>query len=68
MVLGNKREPIKISYVTDTRPSKYINEIIKHSDLFICEGMYGNNEQYEVAVKRNICCFQRQHALQRTLM
>lgn len=57
MVLGNKREPIKISYVTDTRPNEYINEIIKDSDLFICEGMYGNEEQYEDAVKKKHMLF-----------
>lgn len=57
MVLGNKREPIKISYVTDTRPCQYINEVIKDSDLFICEGMYGNDEQYEDAVKKKHMLF-----------
>ena len=44
MVLGSKRNPIKISYVTDTRPVKLIHEIVKDTDLFICEGMYGDDE------------------------
>lgn len=57
MVLGGERKPIKISYVTDTRPIKFINEVIKDSDLFICEGMYGNNEQYEDAVRKKHMLF-----------
>jgi len=50
MVLGEPRKTVKISYVTDTRPVKYINDIVKESDLFICEGMYGDNAQYDNAV------------------
>ena len=52
MVLGNPRSPIKISYVTDTRPVKLIDEIVKNSDLFICEGMYGDDEQLSGAVEK----------------
>lgn len=52
MVLGSPRSPIKISYVTDTRPVKLIGEIVKDSDLFICEGMYGDNELLEGAVEK----------------
>ncbi|MGB4438492.1 MAG: ribonuclease Z [Sedimentibacter sp.] len=50
MVLGEPRKTVKISYVTDTRPVKYINDIVKESDLFICEGMYGDDAQYDNAV------------------
>lgn len=57
MVLGESRRPIKISYVTDTRPTKYINKIVRDSDLFICEGMYGDDEQYENAVKKKHMLF-----------
>lgn len=49
MVLGSPRRPIKISYVTDTRPVKNIKDVIKNSDLFICEGMYGEDEQLDNA-------------------
>lgn len=52
MVLGSARKPIKISYVTDTRPVKLIDEIVKDSDLFICEGMYGNDEMLDGAVAK----------------
>jgi ribonuclease Z len=52
MVLGAPRIPIKISYVTDTRPVKFIDEIAKNSDLLICEGMYGDDEQLSSAVEK----------------
>ena len=44
MVLGNPRKGIKVSYITDTRPIDTIPEFIKGSDLFICEGMYGDDD------------------------
>lgn len=47
MVLGEERPSIKISYVTDTRPVDWIKKIVRGSDLFICEGMYGDDEQKE---------------------
>ena len=43
MVLGNPRKGIKVSYITDTRPIDTITEFIEGSDLFICEGMYGDD-------------------------
>lgn len=52
MVLGEPRNPIKISYVTDTRPVKHIKDIVKYSDLFICEGMYGEDEQLNNAKEK----------------
>lgn len=52
MVLGESRNPIKISYVTDTRPVKHIKDIVKNSDLFICEGMYGEDEQQDNAKEK----------------
>ena len=33
-------------------PVKLIDEIVKDSDLFICEGMYGNDEMFEGAVAK----------------
>jgi len=52
MVLGEPRKPIKVSYVTDTRPVKHIKDIVMESDLFICEGMYGEDEQLENAKEK----------------
>lgn len=52
MVLGDERKGIKISYSTDTRPNKGIVKLVKDSDLFIGEGMYGDDNFLEKA-KRN---------------
>ncbi len=45
MVLGAPRKGIKLTYCTDTRPTPAIVEHAKDSDLFICEGMYGEKEK-----------------------
>lgn len=45
MVLGAPRKGIKVTYCTDTRPVSVIAEQAKDSDLFICEGMYGEPEK-----------------------
>lgn len=45
MVLGPERKGIKITYCTDTRPTPAIVEHAKAADLFICEGMYGEEEK-----------------------
>ena len=44
MVMGPERKGIKVTYTTDTRPTKSIVENAFASDLFICEGMYGEKE------------------------
>ena len=49
MVLGPPRKGIKLTYVTDTRPTEAIVEHGKESDLFICEGMYGEIDKSEKA-------------------
>ena len=45
MVLGPARRGLKLTYTTDTRPTKSIVENAAGSDLFICEGMYGEKEK-----------------------
>ncbi len=45
MVLGAARKGLKVTYTTDTRPLPAIAEHAKDSDLFICEGMYGEPEK-----------------------
>jgi len=45
MVLGEARKGIKLTYCTDTRPVPSIVEHAMCSDLFICEGMYGEKEK-----------------------
>lgn len=49
MVLGAARKGIKITYCTDTRPVEAIVENARKSDLFICEGMYGEADKEEKA-------------------
>ena len=51
MVLGPARKGIKVTYTTDTRPTNSILEHAKGSDLFICEGMYGEKEKAPKAVE-----------------
>ena len=41
MVLGPERKGLKVTYCTDTRPVPIISEMAAGSDLFVCEGMYG---------------------------
>ena len=44
-VTGEKRAPVKVTYVTDTLPIREIVPFAKDADLFICEGMYGDTEK-----------------------
>ncbi|MDF2699859.1 MAG: ribonuclease [Haloplasmataceae bacterium] len=57
MVLGTERRGIKISYITDTRPFTEIIEFVKNSDLFICEGMYGDNNDLNKAINNKHMLF-----------
>ena len=41
MVLGEPRRGLKVTYCTDTRPTEGIVKNASGADLFICEGMYG---------------------------
>lgn len=45
MVIGPERRGIKLTYCTDSRPISVIAENAAESDLFICEGMYGEDEK-----------------------
>lgn len=49
MVLGPPRQGIKVTYCTDTRPTDGIWRAAEGSDLFICEGMYAEEEKLEKA-------------------
>lgn len=51
MVLGPPRKGLKLTYTTDTRPTNSIRKNAKDSDLFICEGMYGEKEKAAKAVE-----------------
>ena len=49
MVLGPARKGLKIAYCTDTRPTDSIRENAMGSDLFVCEGMYGEKDKQKKA-------------------
>jgi len=57
MVLGHARKGLKVTYCTDTRPTDSIRENAKDSDLFICEGMYGEPEKAQKAVEHKHMTF-----------
>jgi len=45
MILGPERRGLKVTYCTDTRPTKSIILSAQNADLFICEGMYGEMDE-----------------------
>lgn len=49
MVMGEARKGLKVTYCTDTRPTEGIVKHAAGSDLFICEGMYGEPEKKDKA-------------------
>ena len=49
MVLGPARKGIKVTYCTDTRPTDSIRLNAAGSDLFVCEGMYGEKDKQKKA-------------------
>ncbi|WP_392486626.1 ribonuclease Z [Haloimpatiens sp. FM7315] len=57
MVLGDNRKGLKVCYCTDTRPSNSIVNFARNSDLFICEGMYGEDTYLEKAMNNKHMLF-----------
>ena len=51
LVLGPARKGLKVTYTTDTRPTDSIVRNAQGSDLFICEGMFGEKGDVNNAVK-----------------
>lgn len=49
MVLGDDRRGLSVSYCTDTRPVDALPNFVRESDLFVCEGMYGEEEKLNKA-------------------
>ncbi|MBO4864710.1 MAG: ribonuclease Z [Eubacterium sp.] len=49
MVMGPPRKGLKITYTTDTRPTDKIAEEAAGSDIFICEGMYGEQDEESIS-------------------
>lgn len=56
-VLGEERRGIKLSYVTDTRPTDEIVGFIQEGNLFVCEGTYGDNGDIEKAIENKHMTF-----------
>ncbi len=48
-VLGEERKGLKVTYCTDTRPVDTIWQNARYSDLFICEGMFYEEEKHDRA-------------------
>lgn len=63
MVLGDERKGIKLSFITDTRPTFEIPQFIYGSDLFICEGMYGDDLDISKSVKNKHMTFREAASL-----
>jgi len=49
MVMGPARKGLKVAYCTDTRPTKSLPDFIFGADLFVCEGIYAEDEKLEKA-------------------
>lgn len=65
MVLGEERKGLKLAYCTDSRPIDELKEFIRGSDLFICEGMYGDDSYLEKALENNHMLFSEAATLAR---
>ncbi len=63
MVLGDERRGIKISLITDSRPMDSMVDFIAESDLFICEGTYGSNDDIDKAIKNKHMIFKESATL-----
>lgn len=63
MVLGEERKGLKITYNTDTRPTDLIVRYARESDLFICEGMYGEPDKLDNAKSKRHMTMQEAAAL-----
>ncbi|CEM63033.1 ribonuclease Z [Treponema phagedenis] len=57
-VMGAARKGRKFSFVTDTKYLPSIAEEIKHSDFFVCEGMFEKGMEKDAAEKKHMTCTQ----------
>lgn len=57
MVLGKQRKGIKVTYCTDSRPTEILVDFSMNSDLFICEGIYGEDEKRLNAIEKKHMIF-----------
>lgn len=57
MVLGEERPGLRVTYVTDTRPTDAVRKYAENADLFICEGMYGSDDKLAKALENQHMLF-----------
>ncbi|MDD5939338.1 MAG: ribonuclease Z [Lachnospiraceae bacterium] len=57
MVMGPARRGLKIAYATDSRPCSGIVRAAEGADLFICEGMYGEEDKLPKAKEKKHMTF-----------
>ena len=57
MVLGECRPGITLCFCTDSRPVDELVDFIKGCNLFVCEGMYGENEKLNKAIENKHMLF-----------
>jgi ribonuclease Z len=49
-VLGPPRPGLSVGYVTDTRPSPAIVDLVRNTNLLVCEGTYGSDDDLAKAI------------------
>lgn len=64
-VMGPPRPGLSLAYVTDTRPTPAIADLISGVTLFVCEGTYGDDAQAENAVRNQHMTFREAATLAR---
>jgi ribonuclease Z len=64
-VMGPPRPGISVAYVTDTRPTSGIAELIAGVTLLVCEGTYGDNAHADKAVRNQHMTFREAATLAR---
>ncbi|MCL2375932.1 MAG: ribonuclease Z [Defluviitaleaceae bacterium] len=49
MVMGQERKGLAVSYCTDSRPPRGLAAFVRGSDIFVCEGHYGEDDKLDKA-------------------
>lgn len=64
-VLGEPRRGLKLTYSTDCRPSARLVELAQDSDLYVAEGLYGDDEKQAGAAEKGHMVFSEAAAMAR---
>lgn len=62
-VLGAPRRGLKLTYATDCRPSSQLVELARDSDLFVAEGLYGDDAKQQGAAEKGHMVFSEAAAM-----